>query len=191
MFSFREPKMRMWAGGIVGLPSARALFAQSHCTLHSLCTCTYIALYVYNIYYIIIYCVYRYALQRAALLMSLLYGLSFNSSPDRGGRVRWQEPSAETRTPPLPHSLLLEFCSVRGVYIIIHYTYTLLYVRTALSIYNILRSIKTIPYISFVFNLYITLCTYVYSVVYTIYYAHFRLSVSWYFVDPTILYYNL
>lgn len=130
MFSFSEPKMRMWAGGSRSPVRARSLRTIALHTSYIVHVCTYIAVYVHTI----IYCVYRYASQRAALLMSLLWGLSFNSSPDRGGRVRWQEPSAETRTPPLPPSLLLEFCSVRGVYIIIHYTYTLMCMRTSLFI---------------------------------------------------------
>lgn len=136
----------------------------SHCTLHSLYN-IYLPSSVriqYYIYYIIIYCVYRYALQRANVSFVVRSFIQFFSRPGRPCRM--------TRTFCRdPDSSSTSFSSSggsfrSGVYILLYilYLYTYVHIRhmhVTLHIIYCALYIKTIPYIPFVFNLiYILYC---------------------------------
>lgn len=185
----------------------RRLSVSRPCSAHS-CTAhftvyiiyTYLAVYAYNI---IIYCVYRYVLQRANVsfvVRSFIQFFSRSGRPCRMTRTFYRDPNSSTTSFSSSEGLFRTGVYILYVLLYILYLYT--YVHTAYarhSSYNILHFIyvKTILYIPFVFNLiYIFYCARIYvsysvvCVLHTIYYTHSRPSVPRYFVVPTVLLYN-
>lgn len=128
MFSFREPKMRTWVGGCRSPVRAARTLRTAHFTVYNIIY-TYLAVYAYNI---IIYCVYRYVLQRANVsfvVRSFIQFFSRSGRPCRMTRTFYRDPNSSTTSFSSSGGLFRTGVYILYIYYYTYYTYTLMCIQ--------------------------------------------------------------